>query len=63
MLDVETITEGLKVAVGSIENLVEEYAPLALVRYVACEGGDEDLCSELWGTAGESILEKSSLAS
>jgi DNA helicase HerA-like ATPase len=51
VLDVETITEGLKVAVGSAENLIEEYAPLALVKYVACEGGDGRLCGELGGHA------------
>jgi len=55
VLDVETITEGLKAAVGSAENLIEEYVPVALARYVACEGGDEALCGKLWGAVGRSL--------
>jgi len=46
VLDIDTITEGLKVAVGAIENLIEDYVPIALLRYIACRSGHQ-LCSQI----------------
>jgi DNA helicase HerA-like ATPase len=46
VLDVNTITEGLKVAIGSAEKLLEDYMPLALLRYIACKAS-LSFCSQL----------------
>jgi len=46
VLDVDTIGEGLKAAIGSIESLIESYMPLALLRYVACKSGHQ-FCSQI----------------
>lgn len=46
VLDVNTITEGLKLCVGSIENLIEDYVPVALIRYIACKNNPK-LCTQL----------------
>ena len=45
VLDVDTITEGLKTTLGSIERLVEEYVPLALIKYIVCKS-DKQLCQQ-----------------
>ena len=44
VLDVDTITEGLKAALSSAEKLVEEYVPLALVKFIVCSS-DQALCT------------------
>jgi len=46
VLDIDTITEDLKVAVGTIENLIEDYVPIAILRYVACRSS-HDLCQQI----------------
>lgn len=46
VLDVETITEGLKLAVGAVEKLIEDYVPIALMEYIICESGRRDLCEQ-----------------
>lgn len=63
-LDIETITTGLKLAVGAIENLIEEYVPIALAYYAMCASrtGNAQKCvprnieAEL-ANASESLLE------
>jgi DNA helicase HerA-like ATPase len=46
VLDVDTITEGLAQAIGSIENLLKDYMPLALLRFIVCKS-DAQLCSQI----------------
>ena len=46
VLDIDTIAEGLKVTVGAIENLIEDYVPIAVLRYVACRSG-HSLCQQV----------------
>ncbi len=45
VLDVNTITEGLKLTIGALENLIEEYVPVSLIRYIVCKG-DQQLCPQ-----------------
>uniref|UniRef100_A0A7C2V9Q6 ATP-binding protein n=1 Tax=Ignisphaera aggregans TaxID=334771 RepID=A0A7C2V9Q6_9CREN len=45
VLDIDTITEGLKTALGSAAKL-EDYMPFALLRYIAC-ASDKQLCSQI----------------
>jgi len=45
VLDVNTITEGLKLTIGTIENLIEEYVPISLIRYIVCKG-DQQPCPQ-----------------
>jgi DNA helicase HerA-like ATPase len=46
VLDVDTIAEGLRNTLGYAERAVEEYVPLALVKYIVCKT-NQQLCSQL----------------
>jgi DNA helicase HerA-like ATPase len=46
VLDIDTITEGLRATLSSVERLVEEYVPLALVRFILCNN-NQVLCQQL----------------
>jgi DNA helicase HerA-like ATPase len=46
VLDVDTIAEGLRSTLGFAERAVEEYVPIALVRYIVCRT-DQQLCNQL----------------